>query len=116
GGHNRQLERVLAPARAPVLNRIPAMPQRFGRFWLHEKIGHGGMAEIFRASVGPNPNKYDVEVAIKRLHPHLVGDKVQQDMFLTEADVTKFLAHPNIIHVYESSIQDNIPYMAMDYV
>lgn len=74
------------------------------------------MAEIFRASVGPDPANFEVEVAIKRLHAHLVGDKVQEGMFLTEADVTKFLDHPNVIHVFESSMVGEVPYIAMEYV
>lgn len=95
---------------------VGTMPQRFGRFWLHEKIGHGGMAEIFRASVGPDPAKYDVEVAVKRLHGKWCRDKSQIDMFLTEADITKFLDHPNLLHVYEAGFVQEIPYIAMDYV
>ncbi len=92
------------------------MPQRFGRFWLHEKIGHGGMAEIFRASVGPDPDTFSVEVAVKRLHAKLCADKSQVDMFLTEADVTKFFDHPNLLHVYEAGFIEEVPYIAMDYV
>jgi serine/threonine-protein kinase len=92
------------------------MPQKFGRFWLHEKIGHGGMAEIFRASVGPDPDTYSVEVAVKRLHTNLCRDSSQVDMFLTEADLTKFLDHPNILHVYEAGFVDEVPFIAMDYV
>jgi len=92
------------------------MPQQFGRFWLHEKVGHGGMAEIFRASVGPDPAAYKFQIAVKRLHPHLISDRSHVDMFLTEADVTKFLDHPNLLHVYEAGFVGEQPYIAMDYV
>jgi eukaryotic-like serine/threonine-protein kinase len=92
------------------------MPQRFGRFWLHERIGTGGMAEIFRATVGADPNARPFDVALKRLLPGLRGDKAQVDMFLTEADVGKFLRHPNLVQVYESGIIDENPFIAMEYV
>ena len=50
------------------------MAQRFGRFWLHEKIGQGGMAEIFRATIGPDPTTYAFDIALKRLHAPGVPD------------------------------------------
>ena len=92
------------------------MAQRFGRFWLHEKIGQGGMAEIFRATIGPDPQTYAFDVAVKRLHVALTRDTQQVDMFMTEADVAKFLRHQNLIRVYESGITDEQAYIAMEYV
>ncbi len=56
------------------------MPERFGRYWLHEKIGHGGMAEIYRATIGPDPGAYAFELALKRMHAHLEKDPNQVDM------------------------------------
>ncbi|MCK5689588.1 serine/threonine protein kinase, partial [Myxococcota bacterium] len=92
------------------------MAERFGRYWLHEKIGQGGMAEVFRATVGEDPEDYAFDLVLKRLHPHLEGDQDQVDMFLTEADISKFLKHPNIVQVYESGIIDGHAYIAMEYV
>ncbi|MEM6733159.1 MAG: serine/threonine-protein kinase, partial [Myxococcota bacterium] len=91
-------------------------PQSFGRFWLQEKIGHGGMAEVFRATVGPDPETYAFDIALKRLHPHLESDKTQVDMFMTEADVAKFLLHENIVRVYEAGLFEGHAYIAMEYV
>lgn len=92
------------------------MAQRFGRYWLQEKIGHGGMAEVFRATIGPDPQTFAFELALKRLHPELQRDRVMVDMFLTEADVAKFLRHPNVVQVYEAGMIDGQPYIAMEYV
>jgi hypothetical protein len=92
------------------------MVQRFGRYWLHEKIGQGGMAEIFRATIGPDPRTYAFELVVKRLLPHLQKDKAMVDMFLTEADIAKLLRHPNIVQVFESGIVDGQTYIAMEYV
>ncbi len=92
------------------------MAQRFGRFWLHEKIGQGGMAEIFRATIGPDAQTYAFDIAVKRLHAALTRDTQQVDMFMTEADVAKFLRHPNLVRVYESGIIDEQAYIAMEYV
>ncbi|MEL6544212.1 MAG: protein kinase [Myxococcota bacterium] len=91
-------------------------PQAFGRFWLQEKIGHGGMAEVFRATVGPDPETYAFDMALKRLHPHLEREKSQVDMFMTEADIAKFLLHDNIVRVFESGLIEGHAYIAMEYV
>jgi serine/threonine-protein kinase len=92
------------------------MAQRFGRFWLHEKIGQGGMAEIFRATIGPDPQTYAFDLAVTRLPTVLTRDTQQVDMFMTEADIAKFLRHPNLVRVYESGIVDEQAYIAMEYV
>ena len=90
------------------------MAERFGRYWLHEKIGHGGMAEIFRATIGPDSETYAFDLALKRLHAHLERDQSQVDMFLTEADVAKFLRHPNLVRVYEAGLHSGRAYIAME--
>lgn len=89
---------------------------RFGRYWLHERIGHGGMAEVHRATIGPDPATYAFDFAVKRLRNELAKDPSQVDMFLTEADIAKFLLHPNIVRVYESGSLEGQPYIAMEYV
>ena len=92
------------------------MPQRFGRYWLQEKIGRGGMAEIFRATIGPKADTYAFELAIKRLLTELENDPKQVGMFLTEADIAKFLRHPNLVQVYEAGSIEGHVYIAMEYI
>ncbi|MBN1960786.1 MAG: protein kinase [Deltaproteobacteria bacterium] len=92
------------------------MAQRFGRYWLQEKIGHGGMAEVFRATIGPDAQTYAFDLALKRLHPELIQERAMVDMFLTEADIAKFLRHPNVVQVFEAGLIDNQPYIAMEFV
>ena len=93
-----------------------AMAERFGRFWLQEKIGHGGMAEIFRATIGPDPDTYAFDLAIKRMHAGLEKDQTHVDMFLTEADIAKFLLHPNLVKVFEAGLVDGRAFIAMEFV
>ncbi|MEE8410621.1 MAG: serine/threonine-protein kinase, partial [Myxococcota bacterium] len=90
------------------------MPERFGRYWLHEQIGHGGMAEIFRATVGPDPESYAFDLALKRMHAPLEKDRSRVEMFFTEADVAKFLHHPNLVRVYEAGLIEGRAYIAME--
>ena len=93
----------------------PAVIEHFGKYRLLKKIGQGGMAEVFLAQTdGAAANA--PPVVVKRLHQELENDAEAVDLFLTEADVTMLLDHPNIIRVYDSGEIGNRYYMAMEYV
>ncbi len=92
-------------------------PVRFGRFWLHERIGRGGMADVYRATVGEEPYRFSLEFALKRMHDSLVDDPMFVEMFLAEAYVQDLLHHPNIIRMYESGrLEGRLPYIAMELI
>lgn len=74
------------------------------------------MAEVFRATVGDDPEAYAFEMALKRLHPQLQDEKSQVDMFMTEADIGKLLRHENLVRVYESGLVGKNAFIAMEYV
>lgn len=89
--------------------------EMFGKYELLRKIGQGGMAEVFLARQTDAPPDAP-HVVIKRLHQELERDRDAVDLFLTEADVTLMLAHPNVIRVYDSGEASGRYYMAMEYV
>ncbi|MDF1663795.1 MAG: serine/threonine-protein kinase [Planctomycetota bacterium] len=68
------------------------LPSSNGTFELKEKIGEGGMGQIYRASQA----NLSRDVAIKVFQPGMnkAGDTEQ---FLAEARVTAWLDHPNIV-------------------
>lgn len=89
--------------------------ETFGKYQLMRKIGQGGMAEVFLAQAIDAPPG-SPPVVIKRLHQTLEKNRDAVDLFLTEADVTMMLTHPNVIRVYDSGEVENRYYMAMEYV
>ena len=94
----------------------PVAPvERFGHYNLLRKIGQGGMAEVWLATVEGAPQEAP-PVVVKRLHQELERNPDAVDLFLTEADVTLLLEHPNVIKVYDSGEFNNRYYMAMEYV
>jgi len=89
--------------------------QRFGKYILLDRLGRGGMAEVFRAkSFGPGG--FEKECAIKRILPQLTDDESFVKMFIDEAKVTAFLTHANIVQVLDLGELDGQLFIAMEYV
>jgi serine/threonine protein kinase len=79
-----------------------------------ERLGRGGMAEVYRA----HQSSLGRDVAIKVLHPFLADDPEFKTRFQKEARNIAKLRHPNIVQVYDfenDSEQENY-YMVMELV
>lgn len=91
-------------------------PRPYGKYQLLARIGHGGMAEIFRARL-PGAAGFEKIVVIKRLLPHLIGDPSITEMFVHEAKLAAEAHHRNIVQVFElGQIDDGELYIAMEHV
>ena len=71
-----------------------------GKYEIVDRIGGGGMAEIYMARSHQAGGVTQLAV-IKRVLPHLARDPDFIRMFLNEAKITASLDHPNIAHVKE---------------
>ena len=83
-----------------------------GRYRLLEKLGEGGVAQVYRAH---HPT-LDCDVAIKVLHPRLVRRSDITERFQREAQAIARLRHPHIIRVYDFEIAGDMAYLVMEYV
>jgi len=83
------------------------------KYRLTEKIGSGGMAEVFRA-VGEGPSAFARPFVVKRIHPRLTGQAEFVRMFVDEANISARLIHPNIVQVFEFAFQDGAYYLVME--
>jgi serine/threonine-protein kinase len=92
-----------------------ARPQRYGRYVLVDRLGAGGMAEVFRALM-VGPEQFQRVVVVKRILPHLSANPSFTRMFIDEATLCGRLSHPNIIQVHEFGKQDDQYFIAMEYV
>ena len=82
------------------------------RYEILEKIGSGGMAEVFKGK----DHKLNRFVAIKVLKDEFVEDKNFVRKFKEEAQAAAALAHPNIVNVYDVGDEQNIFYIVMELV
>lgn len=88
---------------------------RLGPYVLFERLGLGGMAEVYVGQRG-GPHGFAKKFAIKRILPELAKDPRFVAMFVDEARICAALQHPNIIQVVDFGESDGELFMAMEYV
>jgi serine/threonine protein kinase len=97
----------------PAPPRLDPLPGRViaGNFRIDGLIGSGAMGNVYKAeqlSLGK-------QVAIKVLHPHLMGDEKLVGRFKREAKSASLLNHPNSIQIIDSGQdRDGTLYIAME--
>lgn len=92
-------------------------PLTLGPYLLLERIGAGGMAEVWRAAPGEgSPQTRFNTLAVKKILPHVAENEEFRKMFVAEAVMTVKLAHPNIAQVTDFGESDGALFMAMEYV
>jgi tetratricopeptide (TPR) repeat protein len=93
--------RLFGPTQAP--------PARIGRFTLLERIGRGGMGDVY----GAYDPVLDRKVALKVLR----GDAGRLDAgLLAEARAAARLAHPNVVAIHEVGDDGDGVYIAMEFI
>jgi serine/threonine-protein kinase len=90
-------------------------PDRFGAYVVHERLGAGGMAEVYRAE-RVNKDGTRTTVALKRLLASTESNRDLRQGFLREAALMRHLHHPNIAETYDHGSYRGINYIAMEYV
>jgi serine/threonine protein kinase/tetratricopeptide (TPR) repeat protein len=84
--------------------------KKFGKYEIIEKIGQGGMGEVFKAR-DPVLKR---DVAIKTISAGVSGDDDLRSRFEREAQLAAGLNHPNIVHIYDFGEEGGKIYMAME--
>src|ERR1051326_8277925 len=100
---------------------MSTMPQSLGKYELREQLGHGGIAEVWKAF----DSQLQRFVAIKLLRPNLRDNPNFINRFKREAQLIASLHHPNIVNIHDFQVYtpdgsdadtSSIAYMVMDYV
>jgi len=92
-------------------------PGAMGKYELRERLGQGGMAEVWKAF----DQRLQRFVAIKFMHTALQDDPTFLSRFVREAQAVASLHHPNIVQIYdfespETGDAEQRAYMVMDYI
>lgn len=90
--------RELAPQ--PGTDILPRMSAVGGKYELGERLGGGGMADVFRATTR-GAEGFARPVAIKRIKRSISTDKGFAKLFVTEARLAAKLRHPNVVQTLD---------------
>lgn len=82
------------------------------RYEIIEKIGSGGMSDVYRAK----DHALGRDVAIKVLKSEFSQDSSFVTKFRAEAQSAAVLEHPNIVNIYDVGTEDGLYYIVMEYV
>jgi TolB-like protein/tRNA A-37 threonylcarbamoyl transferase component Bud32/Flp pilus assembly protein TadD len=86
--------------------------QQLGHYRILEKIGAGGMGEVYRA----HDEQLDRDVALKVLPAHTLTDEIARARLLREARAAAALNHPHICTIHEVGEAGGQAYIAMELV
>ncbi len=93
----------------------PFKPQRFGRYTLLMPLSTGGMGEVFLARL-EGSHGFDKPCVIKKILPHLAKEPGFVSRFVDEGHILVKLSHGNIAQVLDMGVQDDAPYIALEFV
>lgn len=86
--------------------------QKLGQYELRERLGRGGMADVYKA-YQPGLDRF---VAIKVMLGHLATDQEFIERFRREARAVAQLRHAHIVNVFDFGIERDIYYMVMEFI
>jgi serine/threonine-protein kinase len=88
---------------------------RLGRYQLVERIGSGGMAEVFKAELR-GTGSFAKTVCVKRIRPESARDPELVAMFMDEATLAARFDHPNLVPILDFGEVDGEYFLAMELV
>lgn len=94
---------------------MSSMGERFGKYELLQRIGMGGMAEVWVARTY-GAQGFVKELVIKRILEQFNEDPDFVSMFINEARLASRLQHTNIVQIFDFDQVDGVYYIAMELV
>ena len=80
------------------------------RFEIVKLLGEGAFGSVYEAKMRPMMRR----VALKVLHPEVVGHPQLAARFVREARILGELEHPNVVSVIDVGLVDGSPFLAME--
>lgn len=89
--------------------------RQLGPYRLIERLGHGGMCEVYLAEVY-GASGFSKQVAIKVLLPEYRGEAMHERAMIKEATLGAGLQHRNLVQVHDFGVDRGLHYMRIDLV
>jgi serine/threonine-protein kinase len=94
---------------------LPERLEKYGRYYLVDKLATGGMADVYRA-VTRGVEGFRRTFVVKRILTEKASSPSFVRMFCDEARVCALLNHPNIVQVYDFGHVGGTYFLAMEYL
>ncbi|HEU4412668.1 MAG TPA: serine/threonine-protein kinase [Polyangiaceae bacterium] len=86
-----------------------------GKFHFLERIGRGGMGEVYLALLS-GPTGFSKLVVVKLLREDFAAYEAIRAMFLDEGRLAARLNHPNVVQTNEVGVEEGKHYLVMEYL
>jgi Protein kinase domain len=103
------------PLSGPLSGPVGAPLAMLGRYRLLNRLGEGGMAELFIAEV-TGVEGFSRTFVLKRLRPELAAEKEAVAQFVEEARLQASLVHSNIVPVFDFGMAGSQYFMTQEYI
>ncbi len=116
---SKNVQKSFDKGKLKIHNLLPSLERTYlplgsvlGKYRIIEEIDRGGMAVVYKAL----QLDLDREVALKVLPANITINRRFVDRFLSEAHAVAKLTHPGIVNIHEVAVENNVYYLAMDYI
>jgi tRNA A-37 threonylcarbamoyl transferase component Bud32 len=89
--------------------------QVFGRYTVLDRLGEGGMCDIYTAALS-GPEGFQRKFVLKRLKPEIARNRAAVDQFIDEAKLGSTLVHSNIVPVFDFGKVGDGYFIAQEYI
>jgi serine/threonine protein kinase/WD40 repeat protein len=101
-----------AEAEDSAVGELPAELRDHPRYRILERVGRGGMGDVYKAE----HKVMNRLVALKVIKPHLVQSDAAVRRFRREVQAAARLHHPNIVTAYDAEQAGDLHYLVMEFV
>jgi hypothetical protein len=115
-GERATIDPAISASRGPATEAYGShMGLTFGRYRLIDRLGSGGMAEVYTA-VTFGAEGFRRTFVVKRLHAELARHPAAVTQFIDEANLGSTLVHSNIVPVFDFGKVGNEYFLAQEYI